>query len=200
LFRDSLGTRVVNAATAIARNGSLRAATSYAIEGAVAAVAFGDFNGDGTTDVAVAEARGLSVLLGNGDGSFQAAASYAAGNSVAVGDLNGDGLLDVAVANDNGVSVLLGNGDGSFQAPTSYAAGTSPRSLAVGDVNGDDVPDLVVVNAVSADGTVSVLLGNGDGSFGAATSYAVSHGFTRLGGLAVGDFNGDGTLDLAVTD
>src|SRR5215467_12256284 len=97
-------------------------------------VAVGNFNGDGALDVVVANLldNNVSVLLGNGDGSFQAARTFAAGNgplSVAVGDFNGDGALDLAVANlgSNNVSVLLGSGDGSFQAARNFDAGNSPR-------------------------------------------------------------------------
>jgi hypothetical protein len=140
-------------------------------------VAIGDFNGDGLPDVAVANAGdysgnngNVSVLLGNGDGTFQAADSLSVGRqpvSVAVGDFNRDGIPDLAVANllDGTVSVLLGNGDGSFQLPRSVSAGNRPYSVAVGDFNGDGIPDLAVVNDTFLSGTVSVLLGNGDGSF-----------------------------------
>jgi hypothetical protein len=103
------------------------------------------------------------VLLGNGDGSFQAAQNFGVGSSpwsLAVGDFNGDGVQDLAVANNgsNNVSVLLGNGDGSFQAAQNFGVGSSPWSLAVGDFNGDGKPDLAVANASSDN--VSVLINN----------------------------------------
>src|SRR2546425_10353811 len=87
----------------------------------------------------------VSVLLSNGDGTFQPARTFAAGTSpyfVAVGDVNGDGRPDLAVANYNShnVSVLLGNGDGAFQPPWTFGAGRSPDSVAPGDVNGDGRP------------------------------------------------------------
>jgi hypothetical protein len=106
---------------------------------------------------------GVSVLLGNGDGSFQAARSFAAGThpqSVAVGDFNSDGMQDLAVANSysNNASVLLGNGDGSFQARQHFGAGSGSGSVVVGDFNGDGLEDLVVANFHSAN--VSVLINN----------------------------------------
>jgi uncharacterized protein (TIGR03437 family) len=102
----------------------------------------------------------VSVLLGNGDGTFQAAVNYSAGySSVVVGDFNGDGKADLAVTNLNSpnVSVLVGKGDGTFQAAVNYQAGRDPESLAVGDFNGDGVSDLAVSNAL--DNNVSILLG-----------------------------------------
>ena len=166
------------------------------------AVAVGDFNGDGKLDLAVANegSNNVSIILGNGDGTFQAAVDYGAESnpdSVAVGDFRGDGKLDLVVANDgsNNVSILLGNGDGTFQAAVNYGVGSAPTSVAVGDFNGDGKLDLVVANELS--NNVSILLGNGDGTFQAAVNYGA--GMT-LFWVAVGDFNGDGKLDLAVAD
>jgi hypothetical protein len=166
-------------------------------------VATADFNGDGKLDLVVANSgssNNVSVLLGNGDGTFQPAVAYGAGSipySVAVGDFNGDGRLDLVVANtnSNNVSILLGNGDGTFQAAVAYGVGSDPRSVAVGDFNGDGKLDLVVANSFSSD--VSVLLGNGDGTFQAPLNNAT--GFSPLS-VAVGDFDGDGNLDLAVVN
>ena len=146
-------------------------------------VAIGDLNGDDTPDLAVANwgSNNVSVLLGNGDGTFQAALNYGAGtepSSVAIGDLNGDDNPDLVVANlgSHNVSVLLGNGDGTFQAALNYRAGTDPSSVAIGDLNGDDTPDLAVTNM--RDDNVTVFLGNGDGSFQgrSARNYGAGNG------------------------
>jgi hypothetical protein len=165
-----------------------------------------DFLGNGVLDLAVANQgdNTVSVLRGNGDGSFQAARNYAVGTnpeSVAVGDFLGNGVVDLAVANqgDNTVSVLLGNGDGSFQAAVAYAAGSSPSSVAVGDFNGDGVLDLAVADSAVFGGSpgVSVLRGNGDGSFQFAGSYNAG---ISPGSVAVGDFRSNGISDLVVAD
>ena len=174
-------------------------------------VAVGDFNGDGIPDLAVANDYDFTVtiLLGNGDGTFTpTAVSPATGNtpiSLAVGDFNGDGKADLAVANNNNgkagtVTILLGNGDGTFTpVATSPATGTDPFSVAVGDFKGTGKADLAVANKNGGNaGTVTILLGNGDGTFtAAAVSPATGNGAESV---AVGDFNGDGIPDLAVVN
>ena len=165
-------------------------------------VALGDVNGDGKTDLAVADygSNSVSVLLGNGKGTFQAQQTFATGSKpypVVVGDVNGDGVPDLVVANltNNTVSVLLGNGNGTFQAQQTFATGAHPQSVALGDVNGDGKPDLVVVNTDSD--TVSVLLGNGNGTFQAQQIFATG---SIPYSVELGDLNGDGIPDLAVAN
>jgi hypothetical protein len=95
------------------------------------------------------------------------------------------------------VSVLLGNGNGTFRAAVNFAVGYHPGSLVVGDFNGDGTLDVAVANAFDPNGTVTVLLGNGDGTFGTPVSYPAG---ASPGSLAEGDFAGDGILDLAVAN
>jgi hypothetical protein len=189
-----------------------------------------DVNGDGKPDLLVANNcassdcsndNGLvSVLLGNGDGSFQSAKTYGTGGAnaqaIAVADVNGDGKPDLLVANycsgscpyPGVVAVLLGNGDGTFQSAVTYnSGGYEADSLAVADVNGDGKLDLVVANVCasssncslgssSTTGALGVLFGNGDGTFQGAIVTIVP-GYIGLGQLALGDFNGDRKLDVA---
>ena len=176
-------------------------------------VATGDFNGDGKLDLIVPDTGSgdVSVLLGNGDGTFETSESYSVGHGgasqffqVAVADLKGDGKLDLVVSDyaDNYVSVFLGNGDGTFQPGVTYAVGTNPTSVAVADVNGDGKPDLVVSDQNCSGGScgtgiISILLGNGDGTFRPRVDHEVGQ---DPNWIIVGDFNRDGKLDLAVMD
>jgi hypothetical protein len=159
-----------------------------------------DFRGDGNLDLAVANDSGsVSVMLGNGNGTFQTQVEYAAGSvpqTPIVGDYNRDGKLDLAVpARGNSVvGILLGNGNGTFQPAVSYPGGCFETYGITADFNGDGNLDVLTVNQC---GTVSILLGNGDGTFQDPVNYAVGVNAT---GAATGDFNGDGKLDLAVSN
>ena len=167
-------------------------------------VAVADLDGDGFPDLVTANfgSDDVSLLLGNGDGSFQAAVSLGAGDgpfSVAVADLDRDGFPDLVTANfsSDDVSVLLGNGDGSFRVAASFGAGNGPGSVAVADLDGDGFPDLVTAANLFFGDDVSVLLGNGDGSFEAAASLRAG---IRPVSVAVADLDGDGCPDMVTTN
>jgi hypothetical protein len=190
---------------------------NYAVGSSPQAVVTGDFNGDGKVDLAVANngSNTVSILLGNGDGTFQPAQTFATGagpRSLAVGDFNGDGKLDIVTANANDMSVLLGNGDGTFQSPRNFAIGSDdPLSVAVGDFNGDGKLDLAVTsrlyvfdgsgyygNYYHYEGHANVLLGNGDGTF-AAPSITILNSADPVS-VALTDVNADGKLDVVTAN
>jgi len=181
---------------------SFASAVSYPVGSEPYAVAAGNFTSNDVSDLAVVNAADgtVSILLGNGNGTFQSDGTYTVGanpRGVAVGDFAGNGINDLAVVNggDGTVSILLGNGNGTFHIAVNYAAGGEPNAVAVGDFNGDGKLDLAVADY--GDGAVSILLGNGNGTFQSPVEYATGSGSRSL---AVGDFNGDGKSDLAVTN
>ena len=212
---------------------SLAAPVSYTVPGGLpAALATGDVNGDGRSDVIFANvtSNNVSVMLSNANGTLQAAQQFATGagpRGVAVGDVNNDGKQDLVTANAGSgtVSVLLGNGNGTFQPGTSltlppqqppaYSTTTTPvpvtpLSVVVGDMNADGKLDLVVRGQITFDiiytsyygnwwtgqetaGQINVLVGNGNGTFAAASGYTAN---AALNSIDVGDFNNDNKLDV----
>jgi hypothetical protein len=185
-------------------DGSFQTRRNYDANG-VSDLAIGDLDGDGKPDLAIANGEsGVSVFLNKGDGSFLARRDYGTGpetEAVAIGDLNGDGKLDLASANSVSVSVLLNRGDGSFQARRDYARGhgccVPATAVAIGDLNGDGKRDLVTPNSWYTHYKVSVLLNRGDSTFQATLDYATAEGPQSV---AIGDLNGDGKRDLAITN
>lgn len=170
-------------------------------------MATGDFNGDGHADLAVVNTgdKTVSILLANGDGTFQPQVTYATGNvpgAIVTGDFDADGKLDLAIVNnaDKTISVLRGTGTGTFLAQVTYATGNNPVALVTGDINQDGLPDLVVLN--HDDKTIGVLMNHGDGTFTAQATYVtgndprgISIGDSRLTGVPA-----DGIPDVAIAN
>jgi len=194
-------------------DGTFRPAVAYSTGGAGPTwVAVADVNGDGKPDLIVTNSNQcspvscgngtVSVLLGNGDGTFQTAVSHDAGasgaESVAVADVNGDGKPDLIVTTfyPGCVGVLLGNGDGTFRPVVTNCIPANLYAVAVGDFNGDGKPDLVVTTN-SSDG-VFVFLNKGDGTFLHTRTYNIGGGYAHS--VAVADVNLDGKLDLVVAN
>src|SRR5579863_7396405 len=166
------------------------------------AVAGADFNADGKFDLAVVNHgdNTVSILLGNGDGTFSASGTLTTGVgpvAALTADFNHDGIPDLAVLNqtDDTVSIFIGNGDGTFALKGTFATGKNPVAMVSNDFNGDAHIDIAVVN--QGDNTVSILLGNGDGTFQPQKTFATG---SQPSAIAAADFNNDGRTDLAVTN
>jgi hypothetical protein len=185
-------------------NGKFQPAKTFSAGGTPVGVAVGDFNGDGHLDVVTANRDGtVSALPGNGNGTFGAPVASPVGGlltSVAVGDFNGDGKPDLVVGTSTGISVLTGNGDGTFQVKAAIPFLVTPtlpgitepvRSVAVASFRGNGVQDIVANDRL--------LLGNGDGTFQNQVNLKLGDAGVLVS-LAIGDFNGDGKLDIVTSN
>ena len=189
-------------------DGTFQPQLRFVVGSSPSALVTADFNGDDRPDLAVADVGSpsdISMLFGRGDGTFQDTAINLVGDSpvgVVTADLTHNGYPDVITSNiaSDDISVLLGNGDGTFEAAESFPAGSEPTGLVVGDFNGDGRIDVAVADGGDgnpADEGVSILLGNGDGTFAAPVFYDTGE---YPSSIVVGDFTGSGVLDLAVTN
>jgi flagellin-like hook-associated protein FlgL len=178
-------------------DGSFGAGSSVSANPA-SSFATADFDGDGNIDMVTSAGE---FFRGRGNGTFQAATTFATGgpiSSVAAGDFNNDGFLDVVTAlGTNTLSLYLNNGAGGFQAATSITTGGNASTVMAVDANRDGRMDIVTGNDNGGTDTISVLIGNGSGGFGAATNISVGVGANPVE-LGQGDFNGDGVTDLAL--
>lgn len=199
-------------------NGNFSPAKNIEVGNTPVSVTVADFNNDGISDIVTANQNdgNVSVLLGDGIGGFSSAQNFEVGdtpNSVAVADFNNDGISDLATANqgdpftapnerNENISVLLGDGAGGFSPAQNFDIGNTPFSIAVGDFNGDGISDLTTANGGldnEGNGNVSVLLGDGAGSFSPAQSFDIGDKNVPFS-VKVGDFNNDGKDDLVTAN
>lgn len=215
-------------------DGTFTESMQFTVENSESVITVGDFNNDGNVDLATgdngSESGNISVIFGNGDGTFANPVdttinSALSLNGLSTDDFNGDGFDDLVFADYSGyfydpisfptgeytssgfsnrdrVGILLSNGDGTFADPQNLKVLVGPKDPTIGDFNGDGVLDIAVGNYALPYGSivpssVSILLGNGDGSFADSVEYDVGE---RPNEIAIGDFNGDGASDLAVAN
>lgn len=168
----------------------------------VQAMVAGDFDGDGKPDIVTANSQDntVSLLLGNGDGTFHQPLRYPAGinpQPVVAADFNRDGKQDIAVANEIvlGIQMFFGDGNGGLKGPVLIAKDMDVAQLAVADFSGDGIPDLLATGLINSNPVMRFLPGRGDGTFGTPIDRTVLTDV--FASLAVGDFNGDGSPDVA---
>ena len=185
-------------------NGGFAVATNVTVGNAPGRIAIGDFNGDGNLDFVTSDISDstVSVVTGTGTGTFNARVTYSVGGSplpIGIGDLDNDGDLDMAVGSnfDPTVSILLNNGLGTFSAGTTVTTGARVGEIKLGDLNDDGYLDLVTFD--QDDSTASIFIGKGSATFNARKTIALNDIDARVS-ADLGDMNGDGILDLVLTD
>jgi hypothetical protein len=191
-------------------NGTFSGQTTYptGINSEPGAIAIGDFNNDSQLDIVIANYNisSIGIFLGYDNGTFSSVMIYSTGSnsrpcSVAVGDFNNDNRLDIVVANVEiaNLGIFIGYGDGTFAVMITYStgSGSAPVSVVVGDFNNDSRLDVAVAN--SATDNIDVLFGNGNGTFSNQMTFPTGSG-SEPSSIAIGDFNNDNQLDIAVAN